>query len=426
MSAWHALREALSRRESAIMLAFGFASGLPFLLVGMTASIWMRETGHALGEIGLIAFAGLFYVLKFLWAPLLDRWQPPLLRALGRRRGWLLPTQFTLALGLLAIGLAGPGMGAMFLVLLGLVAFASATQDTLVDAWRIEVASVEQRANMVAIYSLGYRFGLIVGGAGALLLAEYIGWERTYATMAALLLLILFVTWGAPEPVLPPGSDLESHRLGLREFVLAPFIEFFRRFGAKTALLLLLFVGLYKLPDQMLGVIAGPFYLDSGFSKAEIAGVSKLYGVWIGLFGALVGAFAVNALGVWRSLLLAAGLVALSNLLYLSMALHPGALWAFVLTISGDNFGIGFAGTALVTFSSGLTSPGFTATQFALLVALANLPGKLIGVISGFLVEQWGYAGFFVFSTVSIVPTLLVFTWLYRRRRTITGLAPRA
>lgn len=426
MKALRTLRAALGRRESAIMLVFGFASGLPFLLVGMTASIWMREAGYALGEIGLIALAGLFYVLKFLWAPLLDRWQLPILGALGRRRGWLLPTQAVLALGLLGMALAGPTSGTMFIVMLGLVAFASATQDTLVDAWRIEVAPSEQRANMVAIYSLGYRLGLIIGGAGALVLAEYLGWARTYVVLALLVAPIMLATWWAPEPALSSDSGLTPHHLGLREFVLAPFIEFFRRFGVGTALLLLLFVGLYKLPDQMLGVIAGPFYLDSGFSKAEIASVSKLYGVWIGLLGALVGAVAVNALGVWRSLLLAAGLVALSNLLYLTMALHPGALWAFLLTISGDNFGIGFAGTVLVTFSSGLTSPGFTATQFALLVALANLPGKLIGAISGFLVEHWGYAGFFLLSTVSIIPTLLAFVWLYRRRLTLAGLAPRA
>jgi PAT family beta-lactamase induction signal transducer AmpG len=196
---------------------------------------------------------------------------------------------------------------------------------------------------------------------------------------------------------------------------MGPFADFFHRYGAAIAVALLVFIGLFKLPDQMLGVINGPFYIDTGYTKEQIATVSKLYGVWIGIAGAFLGGVSVASLGLKRSLYIAALGVALSNLLYLLMAQNPGQTWAFIAAISGDNSTLGFAGVVLVAFLSSLTSLEFTATQYALLSSLANLPGKLIGGFSGFLVERWTYSGFFIFSAVSVVPTLLLLTWLSRR-----------
>lgn len=407
------LARAFAQPEARVLFVLGFGCGLPFLLVGPTLSIWLRESGMSLGAVGLVGYTGMFYVFKFLWAPLLDRWQAPGLARLGRRRGWLLAAQLLLMGGLGGLALIGLDTHAMtvFVLLLAVSAFAGASQDTLVDAYRIEIAPLAQQAALAATYSLGYRLGLIMGGAGALYAAEFWGWQAAYLAMALLLLPVLATTLRAREPEQTAALRKEP----LLAFMIGPFRAFFHRFGWLLAMALLVFVGLYKLPDQMLGVLAGPFYIDTGFSKAQIANVSKVYGIWIGIAGAFAGGGAVFTLGLYRSLWVAALAVALSNLLFIVMAWHPGELWAFVLTISGDNFSQGFAGTVLVAFLSSLTQRQFTATQYALLSSLANLPGKLIGGVSGFMVEAWGYVGFFSFSAVSILPTLLLLAWLHRR-----------
>jgi MFS transporter, PAT family, beta-lactamase induction signal transducer AmpG len=409
---WRGVITAFGTPSALTMGVFGFACGLPFLLVGYTLSIWLREAEYSLGAIGLISYAGLFYVLKFIWAPLLDRLRLPLLSRLGRRRGWLLAAQLLLIAALCGMAMLGPQTSLpLFIALIALAAFAGATQDTVVDAYRIEIAPLAAQGALAATYTLGYRIGLITSGAGALYFAEFAGWRAAYFGMAALLLIAVVATLLAREP------EEGAHRPGdnLAESFVGPFREFFARNGVMLALVLLAFVGLYKLPDQMLGVVAGPFYIDTGFDKAQIATVSKVYGVWIGIAGAFLGGIAVAAWGVRVPLVLAALGVALSNLLFIVMSMHPGELWAFVLTISGDNLSQGFAGVVLVAFMSGLANRAYTATQYALLSSLANLPGKLIGGLSGFMVESWTYTGFFVFSTLSIVPTLLALAWLWGR-----------
>ncbi|HVF35858.1 MAG TPA: MFS transporter [Candidatus Saccharimonadia bacterium] len=396
------------------MFFFGFGCGLPFFLVGQTASIWLRDAGTTLGTIGLISIANWFYVLKFLWAPLLDAQDPPLFARLGRRRGWLLTAHMVLVGALVATALTGPQTSLLgFTALLGLVAFAGATQDTAVDAYRIEIAPVQAQGALVATYSIGYRMGLITGGAGALYVAEFSSWSNAYLAMALLVLIPATAAMLAREPERSAAS-LARTRMRLADFV-DPFREFVRRHGKLLAVVVLVFVGLYKLPDQILGVLAGPFYRDIGFTKADIATVSKLYGVMLGLAGVLAAALAIAAFPLRKLLLVAALGIATTNLLYIVMAVNPGEYWAFVLTISGDNFALGFAGTVLVTYMSSLTSAGYTATQYALLSSLANLPGKAAALFSGFIVENYGYIAFFVASTLSIVPTLLLLWWLWRR-----------
>lgn len=411
---WRQIIAAFGTPSAGTMCFLGFGSGLPFLLVGYTLSIWLRESGLDLGTIGLLSYVSLFYVFKFLWAPALDRWKAPLLGQMGRRRGWLVIALLVLMAALVGMAGTGPGQIGLFVALAALTAIAGATQDTIVDAYRIEIAPVEAQAALAATYTLGYRFGLILGGAGALYIAAFGGWRSAYLCMAALLLLPLAAILLAREP------DVASamRRPTFVEAFVGPFTDFFRRYGVVVAIALLVFVGLFKLPDQMLGVIAGPFYVDTGYSKAEIATVSKVYGVWIGIAGAFLGGISVSVLGLRRSIWLAALCLALSNLLYLLMALNPGQNWAFIATISGDNASLGFAGVVLVAFLSGLTSREFTATQYALLSSLANLPGKLIGGVSGYMVQASSYSAFFVFSTVSIIPTLLLWWWLVRRTRT--------
>lgn len=413
---WRRIAAAFATPSALTLFFLGFGSGLPFLLVGYVLSIWLRESGIELGLIGLLSYVGLFYVFKFLWAPVLDRWRLPLLGRLGRRRGWLLFAQSLLILGLAGMALLGPSAGLpLFIALAAVVAFAGATQDIAVDAYRIEIAPIEAQGALAATYTLGYRLALIVSTVGVLYLAEFLSWRAAYLCMALAMLPPLLTTWLAREPVLRDGPA----RPGLGEAFIGPFVEFFQRNGWLLAVALLAFVGLYKLPDQMLGVIAGPFYLDAGFDKAQIANVTKVYGVPIGIAGAFVGGMAVAALGLRGSMAIAAVAVALSNLLFILMSVHPGELWAFMAAISGDNFSQGFAGTVLVAFMSALANRHYTATQYALLSSLANLPGKLVGGISGFIVEASSYTAFFVFSAVSIVPTLLLLLWLWPR------LAPR-
>ncbi|MEZ5543933.1 MAG: MFS transporter [Lysobacteraceae bacterium] len=393
----------------------GFGSGLPFLLVGYTLSIWLRASGWELSAIGLLSYISLLYVLKFLWSPLLDTRRLPLFGRLGRRRGWLLASQLLLMVGLVAMALIGPMFSMpLFIAAIAVTAFAGATQDTMVDAYRIEIAPLDSQAALAATYTLGYRIGLICGGALALYISKFAGWQIAYVAMAGLMLIPFIATLLSREPPLPTDVQATA-RPSFFEAYVQPFVVFFRRHGLAFGLCLLAFVGLYKLPDQMLGVIAGPFYYDSGFDAGDIATVSKLYGVWIGIAGAFIGGLAVASIGVRASLLIAALGVALSNLLFIVMAVHPGEIWSFVLTISGDNAAQGFAGTVLVAFMSGLADKHYTATQYALLSSLANLPGKLIGGVSGFMAEQWGYTAFFVFSSVSIVPTLLLLAWLWGR-----------
>lgn len=415
---WRGIVAAFATPSALTMFFLGFGSGLPFLLVGYVMSIWLREAGQELGLIGLLSLIGLFYALKFVWAPILDRYDLPVFGRLGRRRGWLLFAQLLLVVGLAGMASLGPAAGlAIFIALAGVAAFAGATQDIAVDAYRIEIAPVEAQGALAATYTLGYRLALIASTVGVLYLAEYFSWRIAYLAMAALMLAPLLTTLVAREPA--AYSEGGGERGGLAQAFIGPFREFFSRNGWVLAVVLLAFVGLYKLPDQMLGVVAGPYYLDSGFDKAQIANISKVYGIPIGILGAFVGGMAVAAIGLRWSLAVAAVAVAASNLLFILMSLHPGEIWTFMAAISGDNFSQGFGGTVLVAFMSALANRSYTATQYALLGSLANLPGKLIGGASGYMVEASSYTAFFVFSALSIVPTLALLVWLWPR------LAPR-
>jgi PAT family beta-lactamase induction signal transducer AmpG len=411
---WRGIQRAFATPSALTLLFLGLGSGLPFLLVGYTLSTWLRDTGVALSTIGLVSYASFFYVLKFLWAPLIDRYPLPFL---GRRKGWLVASQILLIIALASMAILGPNSSLLtFAILAGLTAFAGATQDIVVDAYRIEIAPVESQAALAATYVLGYRLGLILSGAIALYLAELFGWTNAYLVMAACILLPLAAVLLSKEP--DPENALQVREIRIQDAFVKPFQEFFSRNGVVLSLALLAFVGLFKLPDQMIGVLAGPFYLDSGFTKADIATVSKLYGVWIGIAGAFLGGMCVAAFNIKHMLVLAAIAVSISNLAFLLMATHPAEQWAFFAAISADNLAQGFAGVVLVAFMSSLTDRNFTATQYALLASLANLPGKFIGGVSGYIVEATSYQTFFILSTFSVIPTLLLLGWLWNKTHT--------
>lgn len=409
---WSGIKRAFATPSAFTLFCLGIGSGLPFLLVGgMTLSTWLRDIGFELSVIGLISFVGFFYVLKFLWAPLIDKYSLPFL---GRRKGWLVISLLVLIAALSAIALLEPTTSlTAFVVLVGVAAFAGATLDTVVDAYRIEIARVEFQAALAATYILGYRIALIISGALAFYLAELFGWRITYLAMALCLVVPLTAAILSKEP--ETVDKLVVRDVRIIDAFIKPFQEFFSRNGVLLAVALLLFVGLFKLPDQMIGVMSGPFYLDSGYSKADIATVSKLFGVWVGIAGAFLGGVCLAAFSM-RSMLFAATIaVSISNIAYLLMAYNPGQDWAFFAAITADNISQGFAGVVLVAFMSSLTNQNFTATQYALLASLANLPGKFIGGLSGYIVEASSYSWFYIFSSLSVIPTLLILAWLWNR-----------
>jgi PAT family beta-lactamase induction signal transducer AmpG len=396
------------------MLAFGYSAGLPLLLVFGTLSAWLRESGVPVTTIGLFSWLALAYSLKFLWSPLVDAFDVPVLsRLVGRRRAWMLASQALVGLGLVGIGFSDPGANlGVTAAFTFLVAFGSATQDVVVDGWRIDAAPTSRQGIMAAAYQLGYRLALICAGAGALYLAEFVNWRAAYLSMAALMSVGMAASLLAPVVDKAPGlHDSEPgsipKKFSFSAAIVAPLADLYGRKGAMLIPILAL-VALYRLPDFVAGVMANPLYIDLGFSKTDIANVSKLYGVWVGMVGAFVGGLLVPKLGLRLTLLLGAIAGAASNLMFSWLALEGARLELLILAISIDNFSASFAGTALIAYMSGLTAPGFAATQYALLSSLYALPGKLVGGVSGFIVASFGYATFFTLTAAVGIPVVLL------------------
>jgi len=317
--------------------------------------------------------------------------------------------------GLLMMASLTPGQLALFVGATLLVAFMGATQDIAIDAYRIEIAPPSAQGALVATYSLGYRLGLLVSGALALILADHIAWARIYVLMAAAMAIPVIITLKMREPDvlrLKPSSWRDA----MRESVIDPFVDFFRRYGWVIALLTLLFILLFKIPEQaIIGGVMGPFYRDMGFSNTEIGAVTKIYGIWIGILGAFAGGAAVARWGAWRSLGVCIVLGAISNLLYLLLTAHRGHLSMLTLAISGQNFFEGMLGPPTVAFLSLLVNRQHTATQYALLSSLVNVSGKVLGFFAGGIVMVVGYSGYFVITVFSVLPAMLLFACLWRR-----------
>lgn len=421
------------------MLFLGFSAGLPFMLVFSTLSAWLRSEGIERTAIGMLSWVGLIFSLKFFWAPVLDRLALPLLTAwLGRRRSWMLVAQIGIAVALAQLAGSDPSSGSLLPIaaVALLLAFSSATQDIALDAWRIESAPVAQQGAMAAGYQLGYRVAIMVGSAGALWIAAEAGWQAAYLTMAALAGIGIVTTLVVSEPVhSAPRVSVEQEQRAmafiasrphwprmLREAgawftgaVVCPFMDFFARYGAKLAVLILVLVGTYRLTDFTMGVMANPFYLDVGYTLKEIAAVAKFFAAFATVLGVLAAGVLVAKLGALRSLALGLALTVVSNLAFMILALlpDPGAV-ALALVVSGDNIAMAVAGTALMAYLSSLTSPAYTATQYALFSSLYALPGKLLMGFSGAFVDRFGYPLFFIYTSLLSVPALIMIVWLWR------------
>jgi MFS transporter, PAT family, beta-lactamase induction signal transducer AmpG len=421
------------------MLFLGFSAGLPFYLVFQTLSAWLRQEGIQRATIGMLAWVGIAYTIKFLWAPVVDRTVLPLLhRLFGRRRSWMLLAQAGIAIGLFNLSLSEPTTDVLRIALWALfVAFCAATQDIAIDAWRIESAPPEMQGAMAAAYQLGYRLALIAGSAGALTIAAGFGWHASYAVMAALVAVGVVTTLLSREPQVnvPRDSLLREERViawldrrthwphVLRNAgawfvgaVVCPLIDFFGRLGWTSGLLILLFMGSYRLTDFTMGSMTNPFYIDQGYTLEQIATVVKAFGLAMSMVGVVIGGVVIAKLGVLRALVLGSCMIISSNLGFALLATAEAPTLIGLATVNSlDNLALAMHGTSLIAFLSSLTSPKYTATQYALFSSLYALPGKILEGTSGFVVDAIGYDAFFIYTASLSLPGLLLLYVLARR-----------
>ncbi|HDZ49169.1 hypothetical protein LCGC14_0279280 [marine sediment metagenome] len=438
---WLAALAIYCRAPVITMLFLGFSAGLPFLLVFSTLSAWLRSDGVEVAAIGFFAWIGMLYSIKFFWAPVVDRLALPFLtRVFGQRRGWMLLAQGLIVTGL--VGLAGIspvgnlGLVAMFALL---VAFGSATQDIAIDAYRIESADDDVQAALASTYIIGYRGGLLAAGAGALYIAASASWDVAYLSMAALMGIGVLTVLIRPEPKRASLSIQLIHEPKVRAFIRAsrgkpkifrrlgawsigalvcPFTDFFSRYGVK-ALWILVFIAVFRISDLAMASMANPLYIDLGFTLAEIANVTNIFGIAMSITGGILGGLFVARYGIGPLLIFGAAMVMVTNLLFAVLAMVGNQLPMLVITIIGDNLANGLASAVFIAFLSSLTSRAYTATQYALFSSLMTLPGKFLSGFGGLVVTAQGYPSFFVIATLLGIPAIVLAIWISRDKQLV-------
>ena len=410
------------------MLLLGFSSGLPFLLVGNTFGYWLRDEHTSLTAIGFLSWVGIAYSLKFLWAPVMDRVDLPLFKRLGHRRGWMMFSQILVALALVAMGGTGTKAGLARLGALALVvAFASSTQDIVVDAWRIESADDgEEQGLLASAYQFSYRLALLATDSLILIVAAAVGWRMSYTVYGLCMAIGIAATCFAEEPERADAVADKKQReapiwtpRGFFDAVVGPFIAFFRAHGW-LALLMLAAISLYRVPDFIMGPMANPYYHDLGLSKQTVGAVRGSIGLIATFAGIAAGGFCSLKLGYMRALIIGGILQAAAIAAYATLAFAGTSIRLFALVMAGDNFGIGFAGVALVAYMSSLTNIGYTATQYALLSSTYAWLGKILKGFSGAEVEHLSatyglihaYGIFFIVCGLAGLPAVLLFALL--------------
>jgi PAT family beta-lactamase induction signal transducer AmpG len=428
--AWRVYLEPASWR----MLFLGFSAGLPLLLVLGTLSFRLREAGIDRSTIGFLSWVGLVYGFKWMWAPLVDRLPLPLLtKLLGRGRSWLMFAQCLVIAGLIGMGWCDPQLNLESVVWFALlVAFGSATQDIALDAFRIESADTQHQAALAATYQTGYRLAMIWAGAGVLWVAarasvmpvapadavasvyQHLAWQTAYWVMAASMSVGLLTVLFSSEPLaieLPPARNAKEW---LQSALVEPFADFIRRYQWQAVIILLL-IAIYRISDVVMGIMANPFYVDMGYTKDEVAAVSKVFGVIMTLVGAFIGGVLSMRLGVMRILMLGAVFSAATNLLFAWLAGVGHDVTALIWVVSADNLASGIASAAFIAYLSGLTNVNYSATQYALFSSMMLLAPKWLAGFSGVYVDAHGYAAFFNSTALLGVPVLLL-VWLAARQ----------
>jgi PAT family beta-lactamase induction signal transducer AmpG len=428
------------------MLLLGFSSGLPFYPLFQTLSAWLRQAGIQRSTIGMLAWVGIAYSIKFLWAPLIDRGRVPFVhRVLGQRRGWMLLAQAGIALGLFRLSLSDPAAGVRPIASWALfVAVCAATQDIAIDAWRIESAAVSQQGAMAAAYQVGYRLALIVGSAGAFVLAQRGGWHFSYMVLAALVGVGVLTTLAIAEPAAAAGAATLEREARVVDWletrahwpealrsagawfigaVICPLVDFFARYPAAVGGLVLAFMCVYRLTEFAMGSMANSFYIDHGYTLVQIATVVKGYGLPASLLGVVLGGALVARAGLASALMTGSVLIMASNIGFSLLArTHAPLLLALGLVNGLDNIAQGVHGIALIAFLSSLTSARYTATQYALFSSLYALLGKILEGYSGRVVDAIGYPVFFLYTSSLSIPGL-VLLYLLRKVRVLGAAA---
>lgn len=389
-----------------VMLLTGFSSGLPLLLTGSTLKFWMREEGLDLTTIGFFGLVGLPYTLKFLWAPVMDRLVPSFL---GRRRGWMLGTQISLMIAIASLAFTQPAVHLPAIaVLCLLVAFFSASQDIVLDAYRRESLSDEELGIGSSMFIYGYRMGMLAAGALALFLADQdsLSWNAVYFIMGTMMVIGILTTWLAPEPVIPAPPPASW-----QEAIMGPFMDFFTRPGSLT---ILLFILLYKVGDSMASEMLSPFMVDLGVSKTDYAMIVKVFGMIALIAGGLIGGLVVYRMGIVPSLLILGFLQMISTAGFVILAVTGNHLPTLTAVIAFETISSGLGQTAFVAFMASLTNKRFTATQYALLTSFMGIPRVFAGSTTGFLAAWLGWEGFFILCTLLAIPGLMLIGRLRR------------
>ena len=429
-------REALtiySERRVIAMAFLGFSAGLPYLLVFSTLTAWLRDEEVSRSAIGFFAWVGITYSIKVLWAPVVDRLPIfALTKRIGQRRSWMLLGQVGISCGLLLMSVIGPTDLFWLSLFALLVAFSSATQDIAIDAYRIEAVVDEYQGAMSASYIFGYRVALLAAGAGCLYLAEFYGWMAAYQIMALCLVVgmvtVLLISEPEREQHKTDQSAEETIVSGLSAgplmawfagAVVSPFVDFFKRNG-KFALIILLFISVFRLSDIAMGIMANPFYLDMGYTLSDIASVAKVFGFFMTIAGSAICGVLVVKWGIYLPLLIGAIAVALTNVFFAVLSLLDPEISYLAMVISADNLSGGFAATAFVAYLSSLTNRAYTATQYALFSSLMTLPGKFISGFSGMVVDSFGYFEFFIIAGLIGTPAIVLVLILMHHVRVAT------
>ena len=387
-------------KKMLVTLVMGFVSGVPLLLTITLLQAWLTDEGIAKSTIGLFALVGLPYSLKFLWAPIFDKY---IINALGRRRGWLVVSQVALIISIVGLGMTNPSLSAINVAILALlVTFFSASQDIVIDAYRRESLLDEEQTLGASAYVLGYRIGALAAGAGGLILADLISYQFVYMIMASIMVIGVVTTIIADEPL------QEDEPKTLQDAIIKPFTEFFDRKGFNSAVLILLFVLLYKVGDTMAHSLSTNFYLDIGFTKTEIGTVVKVFGLIATLIGAFLGGLISLRIGLYKSLIIFGIFQAVATLGFSVLASVGNYISVLMVVISLENLAAGMGYTAYLAFMANMTNKEFTATQFALMTAIMSIPRTFFSGSSGFLVEILDWQIYFIFCSLIAIPALII------------------
>ena len=392
---------------------YGFASGLPYVLIFITLTAWLRDVGVDLSLIGFISWIMLTYSLKFLWAPFVDRSPSSFFKRFGHRRSWIITMQLLIILSLIILSFINPVTDLIIFALFAFViALAGSIQDIAIDAYRIESAALEDQGNLAAGYQFGYRIAILVGSSFALIYAENFSWSLTYQLMAILMgLNILLSVFISSEK---PNSNLK--KLNYQQSLIEPVRDFFDRFGIKIASILLLIVATYRLTDIVMGPMANPFYIDMGYSLSEIGYVVKIVALIATIIGVFVGGIFIKRLGLYHSLLLGAFLVMVTNLCFSYASISDKNLFLLASIVASDSFAAGIVGTVNITFLTSLVSKKYPGFQYALLTSLMAFLGKVFGGFSGIFVENfqliygfnYGWMSFYIFTSMLAIPAIIM------------------